>query len=681
MGLFGLGSFGQGFVGGLAESANKALKEDMEAIKDRVKKVSDYRVQRAIDEQEERKDELEQIEDALKEGASLFGDDPRAADYAASMLQEQGSISAYNTFIAGLRQKKNETGIELGQFFRRAEVDAPVGKGFTVSDYAKAYQGAPKTLPDYRLPEGAATAGAGRLLSAIGLDQDVTGQIQTATEQTAAAMGLDKQPDVPSRTILPKIKFMADEYNTFDMTASERIKYFNEKLVNPALSDKKRAEYQGKLDKQLSIAAQSNDEQVRLSALQQQYDTAPADKKPAIQEEIVKLNSLIKRKEAELNLDEDPLGVVKLDMNAAYRRSIDPALSEDERSIAEAEFRTLQKQVSDFSKEEPTVVEDYQERLNKFQRRVNDDPTFKGSAEYNEEVAALEDMKASLVDPNAKFTDTEYTTVNRMIDDQIETLATINLSVDDKKRYETIVTALATGPVDLTATQRKLYERVQAEMRRVKGDAILAVRNTISNMDVSVVPTMTQALDSIAYTQGVTTPGTAAMAPSSAEASAQAKAVIPDSAEGASSLVDRLDSTKPVEEQIKDIDDTIQSSNEMDYVDPEFNKILTDKKNELESKLAAEKTGAERFLQEEAASVDIPQKPTLEQAIEATEGKFGASTQRRAIMDALGVSKEEAAELQKQIKEERAKRRKETKGRRRIDTRAMSTRGLMSRGE
>ena len=31
--------------------------------------------------------------------------------------------------------------------FARAEVDAPASKGFTVSDYAKAYQGAPKTLP------------------------------------------------------------------------------------------------------------------------------------------------------------------------------------------------------------------------------------------------------------------------------------------------------------------------------------------------------------------------------------------------------------------------------------------------------------------------------------------------------------------------------------------------------
>ncbi len=128
MGLFGLGDFGTGFVEGFAKSANEALKEDLRKVDLRVEKVAEAKMKRALKQQEERAEELGEIEDALNEGKTLFGDDPRAAQYAASLLKDQGNITAYKQFIANLRKKRDESGIDPAGFFARAEVDAPAYK-------------------------------------------------------------------------------------------------------------------------------------------------------------------------------------------------------------------------------------------------------------------------------------------------------------------------------------------------------------------------------------------------------------------------------------------------------------------------------------------------------------------------------------------------------------------------
>ena len=73
MGLFGLGSFGEGFVKGFATEANEALKRDIERINTRVEKVADFQVQKSIKEQDKRKDELEDIEEAIAQGVPEEG--------------------------------------------------------------------------------------------------------------------------------------------------------------------------------------------------------------------------------------------------------------------------------------------------------------------------------------------------------------------------------------------------------------------------------------------------------------------------------------------------------------------------------------------------------------------------------------------------------------------------------
>ena len=327
MALFGLGNFAEGFVGGLAQSANKALIEEMDDIKDRVKTVSDYRVKRAVEENEERTEEFNDIQAALKEGADLFGDDPRSMEMAASLLKDQGNLAGYTALINQMRARKNDLGIDPAGFFARAEVDAPASKGYTASDYARSFQGAPKTLPDYRLPEGMVSAGAGNLLSKIGLKPDISGQIQDRTSEQMAAMGVGV--DTADLVAMPSIVFRSEDYNLADKSAAERLKYFNEKSLNPSISEEKREEYRLKGVEQAKLAAASADENVRLEGLQTLLPSATDAEAASLSQEIIATKRSIERKEAAVSTD--PTATLKLDKQDLLIKAADPATPAVER--------------------------------------------------------------------------------------------------------------------------------------------------------------------------------------------------------------------------------------------------------------------------------------------------------------------------------------------------------------
>jgi len=51
MSLFGLGDFGEGFVTGLADSASDAIQKDMDAVRARIEKLSDFQANKIIKDQ------------------------------------------------------------------------------------------------------------------------------------------------------------------------------------------------------------------------------------------------------------------------------------------------------------------------------------------------------------------------------------------------------------------------------------------------------------------------------------------------------------------------------------------------------------------------------------------------------------------------------------------------------
>ncbi len=65
------------------------------------------------------------------------------------------------------------------------------------------------------------TAGAGRLLSAIGLDQDVRGQIDSSVAEQMAASGIVEEAKT-ERVTLPSIVFNSEDWNLSDKDASRK---------------------------------------------------------------------------------------------------------------------------------------------------------------------------------------------------------------------------------------------------------------------------------------------------------------------------------------------------------------------------------------------------------------------------------------------------------------------------
>lgn len=666
MALFGLGSFAEGFVGGLAESANKALLEDMKAVKDRVKTVSDFRVKRALAEQEKRAGELEEIEDALKEGASLFGDDPRAADYAASLLKDQGNITAYKKFIAEMREKKNTSGIDPAGFFSRAAADAPASKGFTVSDYAKAYQGAPKTLPDYRLPDDAATAGAGRLLGAIGLDQDVAGQIQERTTEQMSAIGVGEDVAKPSVS-LPSIGFDSEEWSLADKDASAKIKYYNEKLVNPRLDEATRAKYEEKLQSQLGIAAESKDDDIRISALQQQLSRADVKDRPAIQQQIVEINVAKKRREAEAAVADgsDIMAVNKLNKADAYRRSQDENLSEEEREKALQEFYRIGEVLTDYSKGEPTVADTFAKRREDHRRKQVEDPTYKaGNLEFDAEVAELEKLERISTDGSTKdATTTGITASVKAIDLIISTNPSITANIPNNDKFQRIkklvdgadTVSAGLALIDKEPGAREIYDQGMAAMRSAgqpivdqyinalpegkdKSSAIEAAR--LLGYDVSAYSATSTVEAAATAPASVTATGdtTTAKPPVSEE---QAKKVVPDTPESAKNILNRLLSTGG------NISEAIEDAKQRNY-SPEFIKVLEAEKDT--------DTGMTSVAMEPGIDYDAAAKESTaaaEQDVEAASRIIDdvtgfASKEIRAIQKELGISREAATRLHAQ---------------------------------
>ena len=76
-----LGEAGKGFITGLAESANEALKTDIKNINTRIDDLAKIKFDRALKDQDERKEEVREAEEILREAGAVFGDDPYAADF------------------------------------------------------------------------------------------------------------------------------------------------------------------------------------------------------------------------------------------------------------------------------------------------------------------------------------------------------------------------------------------------------------------------------------------------------------------------------------------------------------------------------------------------------------------------------------------------------------------------
>lgn len=314
MSLFGLGNFGEGFVEGLATSANKALQDDIKRINLRAEKVADFQVKRSVEEQEKRKKDLEEIKDALREAEGMFDkDDPRAAAYAASLLEEQGSASALKAFTKQIKDSNvYKSGQSLANFMEMAEKDMPTG---TRSDYANAFLGAPSLPTDYRLPESAASAGAGNLLDAIGLKPDVSAMVSEQVSEQMSAMGIAEQAEIT--VSLPSGTFMKEKFTMGNMTPSKRLEYLNQQLANPNNTPERITELQGMLTTAQDAVYATGKEEDKLTVIESKISRATGDERKKLIAEAGDLKRVIKLKEAEMKTQTEPLALLDAQIDIA----------------------------------------------------------------------------------------------------------------------------------------------------------------------------------------------------------------------------------------------------------------------------------------------------------------------------------------------------------------------------
>lgn len=472
-----LGEFGKGFVKGFAEEANEALKKDIQRINTRVEKVADFRVKRAVEEQEERKKDLEDIEDALREAEGLFGkDDPRASAYAASLLKDQGSTSALRAFVSQIKgSDAYQRGESLTNYMQQMEQEMPTG---TRSDYAQAFLGAPKAAPDYRLPEDAVTAGAGNLISALGFKPDVSGRIERETSEQMAAMGVGAP--VTTEVTLPSAVFQKERWLLTNKTPTQRLEYINNQLANPENTSERIAELNGMREKALVAVSNTGNLQDQITVLETRLSTATEAEAEDIMKQIVEKREVAALRAAQTS--DNPMDMIDANIAIALRAAI--------KSGDYAEYRNLVEAKSKMGKE-PTLTELIAEAREDLAMDVKNGKIVKDSPEYNTALAAILKDEKILKDmePTKPINVSLATGWGNLMQDAIDADVVKRLPPETRGQYVAVKKEIESNP-DMLATLEetdsalyKIYTDGQAIEKEVGVSAIERVLSTVSEED------------------------------------------------------------------------------------------------------------------------------------------------------------------------------------------------------
>ena len=235
MGFLGLGNFGTGFVKGFAESADKAIQNDIKRVNTRIDKISDIRVQRYLKKKDEREAEVEKYRKALEKGASVLG----STENAAFQMKKLGNdINLFNKFVTAFSDEKSKYGYEFDDFKKKMDNTplnpAQVAKSFTAKQFAGSIVPDVTDPSTYTVPESL-TGNAGNLLSAIlGKDRvNVGSKIDNQVSEELAIYGVQ-----PTNSVIdyPTFRFDDVSYNLAKIeTVENRLSYLDQKLVNARL--------------------------------------------------------------------------------------------------------------------------------------------------------------------------------------------------------------------------------------------------------------------------------------------------------------------------------------------------------------------------------------------------------------------------------------------------------------
>ena len=682
MSFLNLGSCGEGFVTGFATEANKALKESINRINTRVDKLKDFQVQRAIKDQDKRRAEIEENREALERAYAVLGGDAnaeKAIAYAGGLLKERGGLEAFNQRIDELQAAKDE-GVDIMQFFDRANVDAPLA---TLDDYAIAAAGAPKTYAtDYRIPEGMDT-GTGRTLvgTILGKDIDITGRaMQEAGEEIRALYGAD----VTTLAQLPTITFRAEEFSLRNKTPSERLKYANEKLALPSVQEDAALleKYTNMRDEQEKAVIATKDEAATLQVIDARLNRvekgSDEEKTLLAQRKTVNRNMQLKA------VSDQPVKTLELKIEYALADAVEEA-ERTGNPLDRTEVEKLENELATLTDQVPTVQSEINEDMEDLRRRSAPDYTGAdkltvGSPEYNTELASIQARQDAhdATAPDKPLSRAEVTGWQTTFIDAIE-LAQKDAIKQFTDAEQTIYQEIKDGfktPAELERLRKKgeqdaaagnnttnerlaIYDKVAAASRSVTQTVIA---RSLSNYNKKDHPEAWVAAANLGYID----PETATSAAPSSDASAQTAAALeadkagddqptvsttpteatiaegdklrrtyPDTAEGAESLLN-VSLAAGVS-----IEDAIADAKLKGYKNPAFFSVF-----EIATEEGQDPAIARMAIEDTDIDVDDDEVRQVTEAKRIIEDVTGFDSKEiRAIAKELGVTPEKAAEL------------------------------------
>jgi|DEB0MinimDraft_6_1074348.scaffolds.fasta_scaffold05865_2 hypothetical protein len=279
MGLFGLGSFGEGLVKGLAESATVSLQDEIGRIEDSIKSASDIRIKRIVQDQDRRREEAEKIVKALKRARANLGgvDSPEAAVRAASLLKKEGDLKSFNTLIDKISQR---TDMDFDKYFGDVSKMSPAA-----SDLDIAYSFIDETtIPLPSSEAGLEAVKPKGIMKYLGPDIDAEKLVEERTAEQMQMMDLGVR-DI-RKVAVPTIEFKEEAFKLDGMSSEDEFNYIQDKITKGNLTTDQKSFYSERanqlagnmgLDKQMELAVQ------RLNNAQ------TANEKVAAQQEVMQL--------------------------------------------------------------------------------------------------------------------------------------------------------------------------------------------------------------------------------------------------------------------------------------------------------------------------------------------------------------------------------------------------------
>lgn len=674
MSFLNLGSFGEGFVTGFATEANKALKDSIERINTRVDKLKQFQLERAIKDQDKRREEIEENKEALQRAYAVLGGDAnaeRAIAYAGGLLKQRGSVEAFNQRIDEL-QKAKDDGYDIMQYFDRASLDAPLA---TLDDYAIAAAGAPKTFAtDYRIPEGMDT-GTGRTLigAVLGKDIDVTGRaMQEAGEEIRALYGAD----VTTLAQLPTITFKAEEFSLRDKTPAERLDYANKKLAlrnvqkDPALLDK----YTKMRNEQEQAVLNTKDEEDMKAVLETQLKRFPAgsDEAKNIQTQLKAVNRSMKIKAAETS--DDPFAGIDLEIEFALNDMMDAY--EKTGTIDRTEVDRLEARKLELTgKPGKTVGEEIAEEREELNRQI--DSKLITQEQFEAKVSIL-NQRAAIIEKNKPKGATSAAKMNSWSSIFVRAIETEEKNVlqrfdqTERDTHARIAELIKGGGAGQEARLRSseeeanamdIYDRIEAAKRNVSKkvvedqlsvlDPSLDVEAFLAAVPFGVAPVSptdspATASEQTAAALGDEAASAAAAADTAVDKTSKVRATYSDDAAGANKMVnDLFRKGLPIQAALED-------AKAKGYKNPEFISVL-------EAELGTDSAVAKMAI-EDSSFTESSEAENMQRAVDAVQSLpilAGKVSKINAIMNAANVSKSEANTMLKAVEEAVAKQRKD----------------------